>query len=323
MKAIVYDKRALPDGLRYAEVEKPMPAADEILVRVHAASVNPLDYHTLRHPAIRRVMKIISRQETSRPGRDVAGEVETVGSGVTQFEPGDGVFGVAPGAFAEYACTKESRVAAKPAEISFEDASAVPVAGLTALQGLRDVGGLSQGQSVLINGAAGGIGTFAVQIAKHLGAKVTAVCSTQNLEMVRSLGADRVIDYTKENYTNDGTQYDLVFDIAGNHSFAERHRALKPQATYVAAGIVALNLSVPGLIVNMLAESVRKRFVSQKFLTFIAKITQDDLTRLADLIRSGIVTPVIDRTYALREVPDAIRYLEQRHARGKVVITMN
>lgn len=322
MKAIVYDKHALPDGLIYAEVDRPTPAADEMLIRVRAASVNPLDYHTLRHPLIRRFLKIMTRQETSRPGRDVAGEVEAVGANVTQFKPGDAVFGVAAGAFAEYACTKESRVARKPAEISFEHAAAVPVAGLTALQGLRDYGRLSQGQSVLINGAAGGIGTFAVQIAKHFGANVTGVCSTRNIEMVRELGADRVIDYTQENYTSDARQYDLVFDIAGNHSFAERRRAMKAKGTYVGAGIVALNFSVPGLIVNMVSESVRKRFVSQKFLTFIAKITQEDLTRLADLIRSGKVTPVIDRTYSLTEVPDAIRYLEQRHARGKVVISM-
>ena len=323
MKAIVYDKRALPDGLRYAEIEKPTPAADEILVRVRAASVNPLDYHVLRHPAMRRVVEFISKQKTSQPGRDMTGDVEAVGTNVTQFKPGDRVFGVAPGAFAEYACTKESRVAAKPAEISFEHAAAVPVAGLTALQGLRDYGRLTEGQSVLINGAAGGIGTFAVQIAKHLGANVTAVCSTRNIEMVRELGADRVIDYTNEDYTNDGTQYDLVFDIAGNHSFAERRRALKPQATYVGAGMVALDLSVPGLIVNMAVESVRKRFVSQRFLTFIAKVTQEDLALLADLIRSSKVTPVIDRSYGLPEVPDAIRYLEQRHARGKVVITVD
>jgi len=320
MKAIVYDKRASPDGLRYADREKPVPAADEILVRVRAASVNPLDYHMLRHPAIRRVMEIVGRQKGSQPGRDMAGEVEAVGARVTQFKPEDAVFGVAPGAFAEYACAKESRVTAKPAEISFEQAAAVPVAGLTALQGLRDYGRLEAGQSVLINGAAGGIGTFAVQIAKHLGAGVTAVCGTRNVEMVRELGADRVIDYTKENYTNGVGRYDLVLDIAGNHSFAERRRALKPQGTYVGAGIISVKLSVPGVIAHMAGDAVRKRFVSQKFLTFIAKMTQDDLTRLADLIRSGEVTPVIDRTYDLRELPEAIRYLEQRHARGKVVI---
>jgi NADPH:quinone reductase-like Zn-dependent oxidoreductase len=323
MKAIVYDKSALPDGLRYAEIEKPTPAEDEVLIRVHAASVNPLDYHLLRHSTIRRVVETLGRQKTSQPGRDVAGEVEGTGPRVTQFKPGDAVFGSAPGAFAEYACTKESRVAAKPVDISIEHAAALPVAGLTALQGLRDYGRLTEGQSVLINGAAGGIGTFAVQIAKHLGAKVTAVCSTGNIQMVRELGADGVIDYTVENYTNNGTRYDLIFDIAGNHSLAERRRALKPQATYVGAGMVALNLSVPGLIVNMATESVRKQFVSQKFLTFIAKMTQEDLSSLAELVRSGKVTPIIDRTYDLPQVPDAIRYLEQRHARGKVVITMN
>ena len=323
MKAIVYDKRALPDGLRYAEIEKPTPAADEVLVRILAASVNPVDYHVLRHPSMRRVVEFISKQKSSQPGRDMAGKIEAVGANVTQFKLGDAVFGAAPGAFAEYACAKESKVVHKPDEISFEQAAAVPVAGLTALQGLRDVGQIKAGQSVLINGAAGGIGTFAVQIATHFGASVTAVCSTGNIEMVRSLGAERVIDYTQENYTNDGARYDLVFDIAGNHSFAERRRALKPQATYVGAGIVAVKLSVTSLIFHMASESVRKRFVSQKFLTFIAKLTQDDLACLAELIRTGKVTPVIDRTYDLGDAAAAIRYLEQRHARGKVVITMN
>jgi NADPH:quinone reductase-like Zn-dependent oxidoreductase len=323
MKAIVYDKRRLPDGLRYAEIEKPAPAADEVLVRVRAASVNPLDYHILRHPAMRRVVAFISKQKNSQPGRDMSGEVHAVGTDVTQFKPGDAVFGVAPGAFAEYASTKVSRVARKPVEISHEHAAAMPVAGLTALQGLRDVGQIKAGQNVLINGAAGGIGTFAVQIAKHYGANVTAVCSTRNIEMVRSLGADRVIDYTRENYTDSAAEYDLVFDIAGNHSFAARRRVLKPHGTYVGAGIIAVKLSVASLIVHMAAESVRKRFVSQRFLTFIAQMTQDDLTYLADFVRAGKVTPVIDRTYDLPEAADAIRYLEQRHARGKVVITMN
>jgi NADPH:quinone reductase-like Zn-dependent oxidoreductase len=230
MKAIVYDKRAVPDGLKYADIEKPTPAADEILIRVRAAAVNPLDYHLLRHPRMRGVAALISRQPMSQPGRDMSGEVEAVGEKVTRFKPGDAVFGVAPGAFAEYASAKESRAAIKPAEISFEQAAAMPIAGLTALQGLRDVGQLASGQSVLINGAAGGIGTFAVQIANDLGADVTAVCRTRNVEMVGFLGADRVIDYTQENYTESGTEYDLVFDIAGNHSFAERCRALKPKA---------------------------------------------------------------------------------------------
>ena len=322
MKAIVYDNQASPGGLKLAEVEKPAPAADEILIKVRAASVNPLDYHTLRHPTIRRVLKIISRQDTSRPGRDVAGEVEAVGADIKQFNVGDAVFGVAAGSFAEYACTKESRVAAKPDEISFEQAAAIPVAGLTALQGLRDVGKLTAGQSVLINGAAGGIGTFAVQIAKHMGAEVTAVCSTANIEMVKALGADQVIDYTQADYTESGALYDLVFDIAGNHSFSERRRAIKPRGTYVAAGMVALDLGVGGIIYHMLSDSVRKRFVSQRFLNFIAKVTQEDLIALAELVRTGKVTPVIDRTYDLNEAADAVAYLEKRHARGKVIVSV-
>jgi len=322
MKAIVYDKHASPDGLKCIEIDKPVPGEDEVLIRVGAASVNPLDYHLLRHPMMRRVMTLMSKQKTTRPGRDLAGEVESVGASVTKFAVGDEVFGVAPGAFAEYAVTSESRVAAKPDNLSFAQAAAVPVAGLTALQGLRDYGAIQAGQRVLINGAAGGVGTFAVQVAKTLGAHVTAVCSTRNVEMLRNLGASRVIDYTQEDYTTGGEHYDLIFDLAGNHSFAERRSVLNPKGIYIGAGMVALSPSMIGLLSGQIAEFVRARFVSQKFGSFIAKINQQDLGLIADLIKSGKVTPVIDRSYSLPEVPDAIRYVEQHHARGKVVITL-
>jgi NADPH:quinone reductase-like Zn-dependent oxidoreductase len=213
-------------------------------------------------------------------------------------------------------------LAAKPENISFAQAAAVPVAGLTALQGIRDHGAVKLGQRVLINGAAGGVGTFAVQIAKSLGADVTGVCSTRNVEMVHSIGAERVIDYTQEDFTKSGLQYDLFFDLAGNHSFAERRRVLKPKGTYIGAGMVALSLSMITLPVQLIAEFVRARFVSQKFASFIAKIDQEDLGVMADLIKSGMVIPVIDRSYSLPDVPDAIRYLEHHHAQGKVVITL-
>jgi NADPH:quinone reductase-like Zn-dependent oxidoreductase len=321
MKAIVYDKHTSPDGLKCEEIEKPVPESDEVLIRVRAASVNPLDYHLLRHPMMRRVMSLMSKQKTTRPGRDVAGEVEAVGANVTQFAPGDAVFGVAPGAFAEYACTPESIVAAKPASLSFEQAAAVPVAGLTALQGLRDAGAIQPGQKVLINGAAGGVGTFAVQIAKSFGSDVTAVCSTRNVEMVRALGATHVIDYTQEDFTKSGQHYDLIFDVVANHSFAERRRVLNPHGTYIGAGMVGSDISIIPLLAGHIAEFVRSRFVSQKFSSFLAKIKQDDLERMGDLMESGKVTPVIDRSYSLTELPEAIRYLEQHHARGKVVIT--
>jgi NADPH:quinone reductase-like Zn-dependent oxidoreductase len=322
MKAIVYDKHASPAGLKCVKIDKPIPGEDEVLIRVRAASVNPLDYHLLRHPMIRRVMTLMSKQKTTRPGRDLAGEVEAVGASVTQFAVGDEVFGVALGAFAEYAVTSESRLAAKPDNMSFAEAAAVPVAGLTALQGLRDHGAVQPGQRVLINGAAGGVGTFAVQIAKTLGADVTAVCSTRNVEMVRALGAARVIDYTEEDYTRSGDHFDLIFDLAGNHSFAERRSVLNPKGIYIGAGMVALSLSVIGLLAGQIAEYLRARFVSQKFGSFIAKIDQKDLTVMAEFMKSGKVTPVIDRSYSLPEVPDAIRYVEQHHARGKVVITL-
>src|SRR5437870_12103392 len=246
MKAIVYHKSGSANTLKLAEIEKPVPKDDEVLIEVRAASVNPLDCHLLKHPLLRRVMTALSKVKITRPGRDVAGVisqgVDTVGRNVTQFKPGDEVFGACSGAFAEYACARESALAIKPLAVSFEQAAATPVAGLTALQALRDKGQIQPEQKVLINGAAGGVGTFAVQIAKSLGAEVTGVCSTRNVEMVRSIGADKVIDYTREDFTSNGQHYDVIFDLVANHSFSEHRRVLTPRGIYIGAGILGGSL---------------------------------------------------------------------------------
>ena len=320
MKAIVYDKNSSRGGLKLEEIAKPVPADDEVLIRVRAASVNPLDYHLLRHPLLRRVIARVTKGKIARPGRDVAGEVEAVGRSVTQFKPGDEVFGACDGAFAEYACARESALARKPVNVSFEQAAAVPVAGLTALQGLRDKAQIQPGQRVLINGAAGGIGTFAVQFAKAFGTEVTGVCSTKNLEMVRSIGADSVIDYTKEDFTSSGRHYDVIFDNVSNHSFSEYKRALTSNGIYIGAGAIARHGSMLSILIPRITELVMSLFVSQKFTSFIAKLNQNDLIAIGVLITEGRVTPVIDRHYSLSEVPDALRYLEEGHARGKVII---
>jgi NADPH:quinone reductase-like Zn-dependent oxidoreductase len=322
MKAIAYDNYGSPDVLKCEEIEKPTAGDDEVLIKVRAASVNPLDYHLLRHPFIRRILSALSKVKITRPGRDVAGQVEAVGRNVTQFKPGDAVFDACRGAFAEYACTSQSALVVKPDNVSFEQAASVPVAGLTALQGLRDKGKIQPGQKVLINGAAGGVGTFAVKIAKSFGADVTAVCSTRNVDMVRSIGADRVIDYTRQDFTKSGQHYDLIFDLVANHSFSARRRVLNPKGIYIGAGIVGLGGSVIGLLTRRITELVLSRFVSQKFVTFMAKLSKEDLAVMHDLMKAGTVTPVIDKRYSLSEVPEAIRYLEEGHARGKVVITL-
>jgi NADPH:quinone reductase-like Zn-dependent oxidoreductase len=320
MKAIVYNNYGSPDILKLEEIERPMPGDDEVLIKVRAASVNPIDSGSSRHPFLRRVLFAMSKSKINRPGRDVAGEVEAVGSKVTQFKPGDAVFGLCGGAFAEYTCASASALVIKPDNTSFEEAASVPLAGLTALQGLRK-GKIQPGQKVLINGAAGGVGTFAVQIAKSFGAEVTGVCSTRNVEMVRSIGADHVIDYTREDFTKSGQHYDLIFDLVANHSFSARRRVLDPKGIYIGAGIIGLGGSMVRLVANQITELVLSRFVSQKFVTLMAKLSKEDLSVLRDLIETGKVTPVIDRCYSLSEVPEAIRYLEQGHARGKVIIT--
>jgi len=320
MKAIVYHKSGSGDVLKLEEIEKPVPKDDEVLIKVRAASVNPLDYHLLRHTFLRRVMAAVSKVKITRPGRDVAGNVQAVGRNVTQFKAGDEVFGACNGAFAEYACARESALAMKPDNISFEQAASSPVVGLTALQGLRDKAQIQPGQKVLINGAAGGVGTFAVQIAKSFGAEVTGVCSTRNVEMVRSLGADHVVDYTRDDFTSSDQQYDMIFDLVSNHSFSEHRRALTPNGMYIGAGILGLHGSMIRVLTGRITELVLSPFVSQKFVSILAKSSREDLTAIAALMEAGKVTPVIDRRYSLSEAAEAVRYLEEGHARGKVVI---
>ena len=319
MKAIVYRRYGSPDVLECEEIEKPTPGDDEVLIKVRAASVNPLDRHIMRgRPPFLRIAFGL-RKPRMRPGRDVAGQVEAVGRKVTQFKPGDEVFGACSGALAEYVCTRESALVTKPNNVTFEQAASVPVAGLTALQGLRDKGKIRPGQKVLINGAGGGVGTFAVQIAKSFGADVTGVCSTGKVDMVRSIGADRVIDYTQEDFTNDTQRYDLIFDLMATHSLPEYRRVLTPNGTCVPAGGPTKVRAILTLAFEVL---VLSRFVSQNFVMFVAKLSKEDLTTLGELMAAGKVAPVIDKRYRLNEVPEAMRYLEEGHARGKVVITL-
>lgn len=314
MKAIICTQYGSPDVLHLTEVEKPTPKDNEILIRVRAASVNPHDVHSLRgKPYILRIQTGLRKPKNTRLGVDVAGQVEAVGRNVTQFQPGDEVFGVRAGSFAEYVCTQGKALALKPAHLTFEQAAAVPVAGLTALQALRDKGQIQPGQKVLINGAAGGVGTFAVQIAKALGAEVTAVCSTRNVEMVQALGADQVIDYTQENFTQSGQTYDLLLDAVGNHSLSACRRVVHATGAYV---------MVAGSPTHLLKAVILSRFARQRLVFFIATNNREDLVFLKELIEAGKVTPVIDRRYTLREVPEAIRYLGKGHARGKVVINV-
>jgi NADPH:quinone reductase-like Zn-dependent oxidoreductase len=325
MKAIVYCDYGLPN-LKLQEIEKPVPADDQLLVKVRAASVNPLDWHFIEGtPYIMRALGVgLRKPADTRLGVDFAGTVEVVGKNVTQFKPGDEVFGGRTGAFAEYVCVREARaVALKPANITFEQAASVPIAGITALQGVRDKGKVQPGQKVLINGASGGVGTFAVQIAKSYGAEVTGVCSTRNLDMVRSLGADHVIDYTKEDFTKSDQRYDVILDNVANHSLSEFRRVLKTNGIYVLIGGGGANENRwlgPGLTQAFKAMFLSK-FVSQQMGMMLAELNQKDLTFMADLMESGKVTPVIDKRYKLSELPQAIEYLEQGHARGKVVIT--
>ena len=322
MRAIVYAEYGPPDVLQLTEVATPTPKDDEVLIRMRAASVNPLDWHYMRGtPFVLRLAAGLRKPKVTRLGADLAGQVDTVGKHVTQFQPGDEVFGVCKGAFAEYVCASESAVVLKPANVTFEQAAAVPVAAFSALQGLRDKGQIRRGQKVLINGAAGGVGTFAVQLAKVFGADVTGVCSTRNLDMVRSIGAHHVIDYTQEDFTTSGQQYDLIFDAAGNHSLSDCRRALTPKATLVLVGGPNKGRWV-GPLTGVLKAVVVSRFVSQKLRPFLAHSSKADLIVLRELLEAGKVAPVIDRSYPLSDVPEAIRYLEEGHARGKVVIRM-
>lgn len=322
IKAVVYRCYGSPDVLEFADIEKPTPADDEVLVKIHAASVNPLDWHYMRgSPYIMRLMSGLGAPTETRLGVDYAGTVEAVGGKVTLFKPGDAVFGAWTGAFAEYVNTREDRaIVLKPANMTFEQAASVPIAALTALQALRDKGQVKPGQKVLINGASGGVGTFAVQIAKSFGAEVTGVCSTRNVEMVRSIGADHVFDYKEEDYTKSGQRYDLIVDMVGNHSPLANQRVLNPEGTLVLVGGAKGNWVAP--LVNPLKALVLSWFVDQKIVTLLARLEPGDLSFLAKLMQAGSMTPVIDRRYPLAKVPEAIRYSETGRARGKIVINV-
>ncbi len=302
MIAAVFAKTKSGKVLQFDDVERPIPKDNEVLIKTRAASVNPLDW----------------RQKSRRPGVDVAGEVVATGQRVTLFKPGDAVFGTCKGAFAEYVCSSEAAFVSKPDKMTFEQAGGVPIAGLTALQGLRDKGELQPGKKVLINGAAGGVGTFAVQIAKSLGAEVTGVCSTRNIEMVRSLGADAIIDYSKEDFTRSGRHYDLILDNVGNRTFSELRRVMTPHGRCVLAGAPK---ELSAALARILKALVWPPFMPQRFTFFIAKLKQNDLTTLCELMRTGKVTPVIDKCYLLSGLADAIAYVEQGHARAKVVVS--
>ncbi len=326
MKAAVCTRYGSPDGVQIKDVEKPVPKDDEVLIRVRAAAVNPLDRTWMRGmPYLVRIMGGLRTPKDTRLGADVAGQVEAVGKNVTRFKPGDEVFGMCRGAFAEYVCTSESptafsALAMKPRNMTFEQAAAIPVAAFAALQSLRDKGQVQPGWKVLINGAAGGVGTFAMQIAKSFGADVTGVCSTRNLEMVRSQGADSVIDYTREDFTKSGQRYDLLLDCVGNHSLFACRKVLKPKGAFVVAGGPYGRWISP--VDRLFKALVLSWFVSHKLVAFIARATTEDLTIMSGLVEAGKVTPVVDKRYKLNEVPDAIRYLETGHARGKVVILL-
>jgi len=325
MKAITYCDYGLAN-LKLEEIEKPIPNDDQILVKVRAASVNPYDWHFIEGtPKIMRMMGVgLRKPKDTRLGVDFAGTVEAVGKNVTQFKPGDDVFGGKGGAFAEYVCRRaDGAVALKPANITFEEAASVNIAGITALQGLRDKGKVQPGQKVLINGASGGVGTFAVQIAKSFGADVTGVCSTRNVDLVRSLGADHVIDYTKEDFAKGEQHYDVILDNVPNHSLSECRRILNPNGKYVLIGGGGPNDSRwVGPFGRVIKTMLLSPFMSQKMGMMMADANHNDLTVLADMMQSGKLKPVLDRTYKLSEVPAAIAYLEEGHARGKVVITV-
>ncbi len=323
MKAAVRDRFGSPDVVELREIEKPTPADDEVLVRVRAASVNPADWYSVTGtPYVGRPQMGLLKPKSNRLGVDFAGQVEAVGKDVTQFRPGDEVFGGRDGAFAEYVCVREERaVVPKPANVTFEQAAAVPIAAITALQGLRDRGQIQPGHKVLINGASGGVGTFAVQIAKALGAEVTGVCSTRNVDLVRSLGADHVVDYTRDDFTRSDRRYDLMLDVAGSRSWSECRRVLNPQATLVIVGAPKGNRLMGPLshIVNIRLAALRS---SQSVVFFIAKFNKADMEVLQELLEAGKVTTVIDRRYELSEIADALRYVGKGHAQGKVVITV-
>ena len=321
MKAILFPRYGSPDVLQLAEVEKPVPNENQVLIRVVAASANPLDWHRMRgEPFIARMGEGLRNPTDTRLGADIAGRVEAVGKNVTEFKPGDEVFGaIGAGSFAEYACTREKNLVLKPGNISFEAAAAAPVVGLTALQGLRDTGQIRAGQKVLVNGASSGVGNFALQLAKSYGTEVTGVCSTRNLEMVRSTGADHIVDYTREDFTRNGQTYDLIYDAIGNRSVSDYRRALKPNGKCVIAGFTSLSRLFEHMLMGPLTSRGRDKKVG---MMGVSNSNKEDLLVIKELLETGKVVPVIDRCYPLRETAEAIRYLETLHARGKVIINV-
>jgi NADPH:quinone reductase-like Zn-dependent oxidoreductase len=321
MKAIVHVRYGRPNLLEVREVDKPVIEDDQLLVRVRASSVNPVEWYGVTGFVFARMGNGLRTPKSTSVGADLAGLVEGVGKDVTEFQPGDEVFGTSGYSWAEYAPASEERLALKPANLSFEEAAAVPIAAITALQALRDKGRVQPGQKVLINGASGGVGTFAVQLAKSFGAEVTAVCSTRNVEQARALGADRVVDYTQEDFTKRGERYDLMLDIVGSRSFLACRRVLTPEATVVLIG-GPMTYRGLGPLPHLAGTILKSRGRSQKVTFFVAKITTGDLAYLRELLEAGKVKPVIDRTYPLSEAPDALAYLGEGHARGKVVITV-
>ena len=322
MNAIVSARYGL-DALEFRQVDKPVLEDHQLLIRVHASSVNPAEWYRVTGPVFARLFGGgLRNPKNGAVGGDLAGTVEAVGKDVTEFQPGDEVFGTTLGAWAEYAPAREPRLVRKPANVSFEEAAAVPIAGLTALQALRDNGGVQPGQKVLINGASGGVGTYAVQLAKALGADVTAVCSTRNVDLVRSLGADRVVDYTKEDFTQLGERHDVMLDIAGSRPFRQFRRVLTPKATVVIVGAKFPSNKGIGPLSHIVATRLAGLGRSQTAKFFVAKINKEDLGFLAELLEAGKVRSVIDRRFELSETVDAMRYLGEGHARGKVIITM-
>jgi NADPH:quinone reductase-like Zn-dependent oxidoreductase len=319
LKAIVYTEYGSPDVLRYVDVPKPGPNDHEVLVRVRAAALNALDWRMRRgRPYVMRLMiGGLHKPKTTRPGVDFAGEVEAVGRYIKQFKPGDAVFGASEGACAEYVCISESKLAQKPANVSFDEAAALPVAALTALQGLRDHGRIQSGHKVAIDGASGGVGTYGIQVAKSFGAEVTAVCSPRQIDIARSLGADRVIDYTREDFTQSSERYDVILAANAYHSIFDYRRVLAANGSYVMAGG-----GWPQMFQMMALASLLSRLGRKKCRFFIAKVTQSDLALLGDLLATGKMVSVIDRRYPLSETREAVRYLEEGHAKGKIIITV-
>ena len=321
MKAALAHRYGSPDVVVIEEIEKPTPADDEVLVQVRAAAGNPMDTYFMHGVFIMRPLFGMRAPKHARLGVDFAGEVEAVGSGVTSFKPGDKVYGVARGAFAEYVCAKEKQLGLKPENASFEQAAAIPIAGITSLQGIRDKCRLEPGQKILINGAAGGVGSFAVQIAKNFGAHITGVCSAKSVDLVRSLGADDVIDYTREDFTRRSERYDALFDCVGNRSLSDCRRVMAPKGIFVGVG-ARPGGRVIGPLPHILSLLILRAFVSQRVILHMAKATQEDLAAMKALVESGKVTPVIDRSYPFSEVAQVFRYLKEGHTRGKVVLTV-